>query len=764
MANNSASGGNIKGRKNKGPVFWGIVITVFLLVSGGGYALMDYIISGLPSLEQLENPKQSLASNVFSADGELIGQFFKQNRVEVSLDSIPDHLVKALIATEDRKFFSHWGVDMERFVKGLLKTIFLFKKEGASTITQQLAKNLYDFKSGSESVFDTIIRKIREWITAVQIEKTYTKREILEMYFNNSYFGNGAYGISSAAEIYFNKSANELTIPEAALFIAVLKGPGYYDPVKNYNNALQRRNLVMYNMVKVDFLSEADYEVLKKEPIKLTGVKIQRGLKSTIAPHFIEYVRRQMEKLSEKYKFNIYEDGLTIHTSLDSRMQLIANKVAMEHLDNFQNQFDKFWNWNKYKNLQNDLVDKAIKNRRDYRNASKDDRKKLYASLSKNKDFVDSVKKSAQQIEVGFVVLNVKDGQILTMLGGRDLSFNYGLNHTTQIKRQPGSSFKPIIYTVAIDNGLYPAYPMLNQPFDYNGWSPKNFDFETSGFMTLRDALRNSINIVTARLIIEDYVELWKVQLFAKKMGIQSKIEPVPAISLGTSEVSPIELTSAFATLANRGIYNEPYAILRIEDKNGILIDSFSPRSSEAISEETAYIVSDMMRSVVDEGTAIRTRSIHKFLRPAAGKTGTTSDYADAWFVGFTPQIAGGVWVGFDDRRITFTGSYGQGAKAALPIWAQFMHDYYAEIDMPVAYFEPPSSGNVVSVSFCRESIYDLGQPRLTSDECRSGSLTDIINIKDIPPTFSAKRDRKIRVFDKYQIKDTLAHEAQEID
>lgn len=741
--------------------------SVVIIVAG--FFFFSYVFSGLPSLDQLENPKQSLASNVFSTDGELIGQFFIENRIETNLDSLPHTLIDALVATEDRKYYDHWGVDLERFVKAMLKNVFLLKREGASTITQQLAKNLYELKIQEESLFDTGVRKIREWITSVQIEQNYTKTEILEMYFNESFFGNSAYGIEMAARVYFDKEARYLTVPESALLVGILKSWVYYNPYKRYNDALRRRNLVMYNMVDAGYLSREEYDKFKIEPIKLSFEKVTKGFSGDTAPHFIEYIRRQLEKMSEKYGYNLYEDGLSIYTTLDKRIQDIAAAAAARHLSEFQKQFDQYWKWTRNKKLLDELVETAIKNRFEYiRAKTKTEKKSVFQKLSTDEKFIDSVKNNAQKIEVGFVVLDVKTGEIRAMVGGREHSLGRGLNHVTQIKRQPGSAFKPIIYSAAIDNGLYPAYPMLNQRFSYPAgdgkiWSPQNFDRTTGGFIALRDALKESLNIISARLIIEDHAPLWKIGLFAHSMGIKSKIDLVPAIALGVAEVSPLELTNVYATIANKGVYNEPISILRIEDKNGILIESFSSSTKEAISEETAYIMTDMMTSVVNEGTALRVRTSHQFSRPAAGKTGTTQDYADAWFVGFTPQFAGGVWVGFDDRRVTFTGSYGQGAKAALPVWGYFMKELYDTIDFPLEYFTAPESGNVVSVNFCRESIYEYGDPRLSSGDCRTGTLTDLINLKDIPLPFNASRDARVKIDHKFDYVDSLANEAAEI-
>lgn len=729
---------NAKMKKGIKEIFWWTTGISFLLFLIFGYFFLQYVTEGLPSLEQLENPKPILASNVYSADGVLIGQYFRENRVNIDIDSIPPYIIDALISTEDRDFYNHWGVDVQRFIKAMVKTIFLGKKEGASTITQQLSKNLYELKIPDENIFDTIVRKVREWITAVQIEKTYTKREIIEMYLNVSYFGRGAYGISMASKIYFNKKATQITIPEAAVLVAVLKSSVYYDPFQKYNNSLQRRNIVLYNMYDNDCLEEKAFERYKEMPITLSAESAEIGFRSKEAPHFVEHVRRQLSDLSAKYGFNLYEDGLTIYTTLDSRMQKLANRAVKEHLDEYQPLFDKFWKWKDYPKLLSELLDKAIKERPEYRKAkTQQEKKNVYNRLRGNIALIDSVEKVAQTIEVGFVAMDVRTGEIKAMVGGRNFNFAYGLNHVTQIKRQPGSSFKPIIYTVAIDNGLYPAYPILNQPFDFNGWSPHNFDMSTSGYMMLRDALRRSENIVAAKLVVENHAPLWQIGKYAQNLGIKSKLALYPAISLGAAEVTPLEMVNAFGTLANKGIHNEPFAITRIEDKDGILIANFKPESSEGVSEETAYIITDMLTSVIDHGTGLRARSY--FGRPAAGKTGTTQEFGDAWFIGYTPQLVAGAWVGFDDRRISFTGNYGQGSKAALPIWGRFMKFVYDSIEMPIEYFKMPENGNVVSVQFCKSSITEDGDPRLYSSDCSDGALTDIIKLKDVPKSYDRK-------------------------
>ncbi|QQS38243.1 MAG: PBP1A family penicillin-binding protein [Ignavibacteriales bacterium] len=713
-----------KKKKSRG---WKKSYTIFLLIIVVLFAAFGfYIVSGLPSLEQLENPKPQLASKVFTSDGELLGQFFIENRIETDLDSIPQHLIDALIATEDRDFYDHWGVDMSRFIKAMIKNVFTFSREGASTITQQLAKNLYQLKASRENSFETGVRKIREWLTAIQIEKTYTKDEILELYLNVSYFGRSAYGVESAARVYFNKNGSELTLPESALFIALLKSPENYDPVRKTQNALNRRNLVMRNMVDVDKLKDSEYQALRSQPIKLASERVI-GMKSE-APHFLEYVRQQMTSMSDRYKYDLYRDGLNIYTTIDMRMQKIANRVAAEHLKEYQEIFDKNWKWERNKATLSSLLDKAIKNSPEYLNADgKEEKASVYNKLKYDPDFINEVKKTESTIQVGFVVIDPATGQIKAMVGGENQDFGRGLNHVTGIRRQPGSSFKPFVYTTAIDNGYSPALSLLNEKFEYNEWSPNNADNEYGGYMTLRNALARSVNVIAGRMTISEIAPPSQVVKFAKLMGINSPLQSYPSIALGTSEVTPLELTSAFGTFANGGVHVEPISITRIEDRNGISIAQFTPQSTEAISPQTASIIVDMMQDVVNYGTGGGVRRYFQF--PAAGKTGTTQNFSDAWFVGYTPDLVGGVWVGFDDHRVKFTNWYGQGAKASLPIWAKFMEAAYKELKLPLTYFE--LADGVSSVEFCSESI-ELGETRLAGPNCPS-KITDLVIDSKMP-------------------------------
>ena len=701
-------------------IIWGSIIFIFI-------ALSVYTISGLPSLDELENPKPVLASRVFSADGELIGQFYIENRIETDLDSLPPFVLKALIATEDRNFYDHWGVDVPRFFKAMIKNIFsLSLREGASTITQQLAKNLYALKEGRENILDKMVRKVREWISAVQIEKTFTKNEIAELYLNVSYFGRSAYGIESASKVYFNKQAKDLTLPEAALFIALLKSSVNYDPVARYESAMQRRNQVMYNMVDTEMLSEVEYERLKQQPIQLASERLSH-IKSE-APHFLEYIRHQMTTLADKYGYDLYRDGLNIYTSLDMRMQRIANRSAKKHIAEYQILFDKNWNWNRNKSLLSDLLDRAIKNDTQYKTeTSKDERAKIYNTLKYDADFIDSVKKIAAKVEVGFVVMDPKTGMIKALVGGENQDFGRGLNHVTGIRRQPGSSFKPFVYATAIENGYFPATTVLNQQFDYNGWSPANAGNEYSGYETLRWGLANSVNVIAGRLTISNMAPPFQVVKFAQRMGIKSHMDAYPSIALGTVEVTPLEMVSAMGTFVNSGVHVDPVSILKIEDRNGVVVDEFVPESVQAISPQTSSIIVDMMSDVINYGTGAGVRRYFQY--PAAGKTGTTQKFSDAWFVGVTPDLAAGVWVGFDDHRVKFTNWYGQGGRAALPIWAMFMEGAYKELKLPLKYFT--LAEGVEMATFCKETM-TLGDAKLATDACPE-TVTDLIDASKMP-------------------------------
>lgn len=704
--------------KDKRVLRLGIIAAVLVLFVGYGI----YIVSGLPSLEELENPKPELATRVLSTDGQIIDQFFMKNRAVADIGQLPHYVVDALISTEDKKFYSHWGIDPIRIMSALfVDLIHLRAKEGASTVTQQLARNLY---LNQET---TLTRKIREAITAVQIERTYTKHEILAMYLNDVYFGRGAYGIESAAQLYFDESSSDLTLPQVALLIGLLRSPARYDPLDHPTRATTVRNVVLRNLYEDGRIPEADYEAARKTSLEIK----YHGPSTGLAPHLVEMVRQELEKKAEKYGFDIYRDGLTVYTTLDSRMQEYADSAVEQHVADYQKLFESRWDWSKNQPILSLAVDKAIKELPNYRDATTDSaRKQIYGQLVSNQAFIDSVKKAEQMIQAGFVCIDPRTGYIKALVGASNYKqFRYGLNHVTQIQRQPGSAFKPFVYTVAIDNGYAPSYKLLNQPVtivmpDGTRWTPRNADGEFGGEITLREAVKYSVNVVAVRAV-QEIAPVSQVVNYAHRMGITTNLAPYESIAMGTSVVIPLQLTTAFGVFADEGILTRPIAILRIEDKNGNVIEENHTQSAEVLSKQTAYLMTDVLRGVLTAGgTGQRVRNY--FYLDAAGKTGTTQDFGDAWFVGYTPQLVAGVWVGFDDDRIHFTDWDGQGGRAAAPIWGMFMRDVYddKEIGLPISSFIQPEG--VVTATICAQT------GKLATEFCPQ-KVTEIFNSKYLP-------------------------------
>ena len=621
------------------------------------------VVSGnVPSFEQLENPKQDLATQVLSSDGEILDHFFIKRRTYIPFDSIPAGFVNSLISTEDREFYNHWGIHTARIFKAVLvKSIFYGKKEGGSTITQQLARNLFYTQEKS------IRRKILEAVTAIKIEQTYTKKEILELYANTVYFGRGAYGIQIAAQVYFNKTALELTQAECAYLVALLKGPDIYNAEQHYEKALARRNLVLHLTYDNKLLGAGAYNKSIDEPITLPTAKTASGL-TGIAPHFVEMVRQKLEK-DERYgmkNYNLYRDGLVIYTTLNAKIQRHANAAVDEHLREFQKQFLQAWTWKDKSAMITALVKQAIRERPDYIAAKDDDAKRaeLSRKYQKNQKFIDSVKRRATLIQTGLVVMDHSTGFINALVGASPeaMKYNsesrYSLNHITQIRRQPGSSFKPFVYASALENGLTPGSEIESGPYSYTlpsgqVWSPSGTGSE-GGLVTLAYGLKLSINTVAARLITQ-HTTPSEVILLAKKMGITTPMDPFPTIALGAEEVIPLDIVSAYGAFANQGISVEPVSITRIEDRFGTVLYEYknNAKITDAISPKIAQQMTSMMQGVVNGGTASGIRKWFKY--DAAGKTGTTNDFTDAWFVGFTPQLVAGVWIENNNQRVKFT-------------------------------------------------------------------------------------------------------------
>lgn len=669
-------------------LFYLLAFTALTLVLGVIF-ITAVVYDKIPSFDQLENPKQDLATRIVSSDGELLDHFFVKRRTYVPFDSIPKHFVNALIATEDREFYNHWGIHVTRIAKAMVKNVMSFRvREGASTITQQLALNLFMKRELS------LVRKIREAFTAVKLEQTYTKNEILELYANTVYFGRGAYGIQVASELYFGKSPQELDAAECAYLVAVLKGPEIYNAVQNYDKALRRRNLVLTMMNENGYLDNPSLAVALEEKITLSKRIDPRQL--GIAPHFVEAVRQTLESDSRfgMQGYNLYRDGLVIYTTLNAQIQKYLNAAVEEHLREFQPQFDKTWSWRGNGQFLQSLIRRAAEDSPEYTALGDDDvKKKAFIKefgkrVADNPKQLDSIKRRATLIQTGSIALDPFNGHVLGMVGASPTFMRltpearYSLNHVTQMRRQPGSSFKPFVYAAALENGMTPSTMIESGPFSYtmpNGqvWSPSGSNKE-GGEIPLATALKFSINSVAARLITE-HTTPSEVIALARRMGITSALDPYPTLALGSEEVSPMELTAAYGVFLNQGIYIEPIMITRIEDRYGnVLFERKSPnRLTDALRPSIAKQMTEMMQGVVNGGTASSVRKWYRY--DAAGKTGTTNDFTDAWFVGFTPQILAGVWVGFDNQKVKFTGWYGQGGKAAAPIWGRFMGKVYAD-------------------------------------------------------------------------------------
>jgi len=637
---------------------WAILV---IFIAGFGFYL--YTLTGeLPPLTQLEQIDPERASQVYSSDGELIHSFFTHNRTFTPFEKIPQSVIDALLSTEDRDFYSHWGINLTGIARSLAFNLMHFdlKGQGASTITMQLARNLYFGFAKSWK------RKIKEAFTAIQIERTYSKDEILNMYLNITFFGNHAYGIKAAALRYFNKEVEDLTVPESAMLVGVLNGQTYYSPVRHPERALKRRNLVMYSMVTNGKLTRAAYDSLKQQPLDLT---LNDPYDLHAAPYFTEYIRRQMNRLQDSLGVNVYKDGLRIYTTLNTQIQKSMEEAVQRQLP---------------------AIQARVRNQRAF--------KDLKETLS------DSAFNELTTMQLAFVAINPHSGHILAMIGGRDFRKSRW-NRVTQMARQPGSAFKPFLYTAAIDNGYktadeYRDIPTVEIGPDSSRWHPKNYNGTFSGKMvTLREGLRRSLNSVAVHLIADITPKV--VIQYARDMGIRTSLRPFSSLALGSSEVIPLELVSAYGTFANNGVHMKPISIIKIEDKNGNVI--YQPHSTpkEVLSSATTYIMNNLLQNVVNHGTGIGVRSRFHFMHPAGGKTGTTNDNTNAWFVGFTPDIVAGIWVGLDDFQYTL-GPHMAGSVAALPFWADFMKTVYDSLEFEERNF--PDCAEVVHLKICAET------------------------------------------------------------
>lgn len=722
-------------------------------------ALLVFLISidflglfgGMPSTDNLANPKSELASEVYSADGVMIGKYFRENRSPAKFEELSPNLIKALYATEDIRFDKHSGIDF----KGT-GSIFLYlaigKKRGSSTLTQQLAKNLFATRSEAyEGTLSdvpgirTLLVKAKEWITAIRLERSYTKKEILTMYLNTVHFGSNAFGIKTAARTFFNTTPSKLTEPQSAMLVGMLKAPSLYSPIFNPSRALRRRNTVLDQMEKYNLISEARRDSLMATPLALK-YKVESH-NDGIATYFRAELRKELLAFCKERQLDLFSDGLKIKTTLDSRLQLYAEQAVDKHMRYLQKKFNEYWKgknpWTDEAGVElKDFIENAAKKSavyREYLMAYEGNQDSTWAAMNRKVPMVvfsydhkegidtflsplDSIRYYKHFLHAGLLSVTPY-GSIKAWVGGVNYRF-FKYDHVRQGRRQPGSSFKPFIYITALDKGYTPCTEMVDAPVVYKDettgavWSPQNSDGKFSGArLTLRTALAQSINSVAAGLILK--VSPSAVVEYAKKLGIEAPLDPVPALALGSSDVSLYEMVGAYATFVNSGVHTKPYFLEAIYDKNNQLLKRFTPERREVLNEEIAYAMVYMLQgsTKVRNGTALGLHRLGKTLQgnEVGGKTGTTSNYSDGWFMGITKDLITGVWVGGDDRSIHFrTPDLGQGARMAMPIWSYYMDKAYEDpltrirkgpFIRPVSLSQPIDCGKALNDTLSRDSL-----------------------------------------------------------
>jgi penicillin-binding protein 1A len=655
-------------RPTRRGVAWALAAVPALFVL---YVLV--LIPFTPGISDIRKARLEQPAQVLSADGKLLAEFKWANRAWVPLDEIAPSVIVALIATEDHRFYQHHGLDWRRTAAAALHT-FSGSRQGGSTITQQLARNLYPEEIGRAP---TLTRKLKEAITALKIEALYTKPEILETYLNTVPFLYNAFGIEMAARTYFDKSADQLDLLESATLVGMLKGNSYYNPVLNPERAVQRRNTVLAQMVKRKQLDAGKYEALKKRPLR---VEFERQIEPMgPAPHFAQQLRKWLITWADRNDYNIYTDGLVVHTTIDSRLQNAANQAVARQGRRLQGVADAAWSPRAVWGERNDLVQAFVRETPEYRSAmdagltAKETLKKLMLDAA----FMRTLREQKTRVQAGFLALDPSNGQVRAWVGSRDFQID-PFDHVQQARRQPGSTFKPFVYGAAFDKGASPDDTFIDQAVEIplpggEVWRPTDDTPPSGRAMSLRDGLAYSKNTITAQLM--QTVGPDRVAKLARAMGVrQSKLDLVPSLALGTSPVTLKEMVSAYGTIANGGGYLEPMLVTRIENSKGEVLAEFHAASAEpALSAAANYTLLDAMRGVVDRGTGAAIRSRFGLRADVAGKTGTTQNNTDGWFILMHPQLVMGAWVGFNDGRVTLRSDYwGQGAHSALPIVGDF--------------------------------------------------------------------------------------------
>ena len=709
----------------------GFFLLFFLFASWG-------LLGSMPSFEELENPDSNLATEVISSDGEVLGKFYSENRSQIKFSDLPPHLVNALVSTEDERFYKHSGIDFRRTASAALSA---GTRGGASTITQQLAKLLFHGE-GSKFILFRIIQKGKEWIIATRLERQYTKQEIIAMYLNKADFVNTAVGIRSAAKVYFGKEPKNLTIDESAMLVGMLNNPSYYNPLRRLEKTQERRDIVLKQMERNSFLTEQEKKTYQAKPIKL-DFKPESHKEGT-ATYFREYLRDYLKTWSKENKkadgsdYDIYRDGLKIYTTIDSRIQKYAEEAVTMHLSNLQEEFFSESKNNKnapFVNISKDETDRIM-----MRAMKASERWRLMkaqdiadADIIKSfdvktdmrvftykgeKDTVmtprDSIRYFKSFLQTGVMSMEPRTGHIKAWVGGINYKY-FQYDHVGQGARQVGSTFKPFVYATAIEQlNMSPCDSIIDGPFTIpagrhnvtKSWSPNNSDHKFRGMVTLKQALALSINTISAKLI--DKVGPAAVVTLTKKLGVESEIPEQASIALGAVEITVRDMVAAYSTFANQGIYIKPLFVTRIEDKNGVSIYEPIPESHDVLNKDIAFAVIKLLQGVTESGSGARLRTSggghgynrvtgypYAFTNPIAGKTGTSQNQSDAWFMGMVPNLVTGVWVGNEDRSAHFKRiTYGQGATAALPIWGILMKKVYADKDLDISKsdFERPAN------------------------------------------------------------------------
>lgn len=708
---------------------WSFILLVVLFFVGVNYGLLGK----MPDLKAIQNPHSEVSTTIYSADYEVLGNYFIENRVEVSFDELSPYLVKGLVATEDKRFYEHSGIDLKSLFRAVILTGMLGQDGGGgSTLTQQLAKNLFHSDFERAGAIRRTMQKLKEWVLAAKLERTFTKEEIINLYLNTVEFGSQSYGIKTASFTYFYKEPKDLNPEEAALLVAIVNAPSKFNPKKHPERAIVRRNLVLDRMVESNVIKADVGTKLKKSEIKLNYHSPDYRL--GLATHFREYLRQELQTWCDKNPkpdgshWNIYEDGLKVFTTIDSRMQKYAEDAAAEQLRTLQANFFKEWNgkepWKFGFRAKPELLDKVMKQSERYKElkaAGKSEKEILKVFNEKTQMTVfsyngdkstsvdtlmsplDSLRYYLQIIQVGFMAADAKTGAIKAWVGGPNIRYFQNDHVKKTTKRQVGSTMKPMVYAAAIEKGYEPCTPIVYLPPKCDGidatWNPAGSGkWKDGDIVPMQEGLIRSDNRITANIIC-GMVTPDELVGFARRSEIESQLEAVPALALGVSDISLYEMVGAYTAFANLGVYSKPYFITRIEDKDGNVLAKFGEQHKEAMSEKTAYVTTEMLKGVIQRGTAASIGSRYGLRMPLAGKTGTTQGNADAWFMCYTPDLVVGAWVGFELPSVHFKSNQsGAGATGAMPIAGAFLRSAFNDrsLGMKTNGFPTPSDSSLV--------------------------------------------------------------------